>query len=124
VGFETDLGVATTHVIDSTNSTSASNGTILDSEPRISHAERPRPGRLDGSCQNDSINPIMTDQLLQQLKKFRGKWVALFSSNGEMKIVASGEDAVEANKQAAKNGYQETTLFKVLPSEVAYVPLA
>ena len=66
----------------------------------------------------------MTEQLLQELKGHEGKWVALFGPDGEMTIVASGEDAAEASEQAAMKGYAETTLLKVLPSNVAYVPFA
>jgi len=66
----------------------------------------------------------MTEHLLQQLQNHEGKWVALFGPDGEMQIVAVGEDAAEATERAAKRGYRETTLLKVLPSEVAYVSLS
>jgi len=70
------------------------------------------------------MKPIMTKQLLQQLHKYQGKWVALFGSNQKTMIVAVGKDAVQASERAVKRGYKETTLLKVLPLEVAYVPLA
>ena len=66
----------------------------------------------------------MSEALIQQLKEHEGEWVALFGLDGEMMIVASGEDAAEASEKAAKKGYRETTLLKVLPSDAAYVPLA
>ncbi len=68
------------------------------------------------------MKPIMTDQLLQQLKAYEGKWVALVGPNGEMSVVASGNDAAEATANAAKKGYTETTLLKVIQSDAAYVP--
>lgn len=67
---------------------------------------------------------IMNDELLQQLKKHEGKWVALFGPDEAPEIVAIGGDAADAARRATENGYAETTLLKVLPSEVAYVPMA
>ena len=67
---------------------------------------------------------VMTEQLLQQLKKYEGEWVALVESDGETIIGGSGSDAAEASENATENGYTETTLMKVLPSDVAYVPFA
>jgi len=61
----------------------------------------------------------MTEHLLQQPQKHEGKWVALFGPDEEMEIVAVGEDASEAADKAVKKGYVETTLLKLLPSEVA-----
>ena len=52
------------------------------------------------------------------------KWVALFGPDGEMEIVAVGEDASDASENAAKKGYRDTTLLKVLPADAAYVPFA
>jgi hypothetical protein len=66
----------------------------------------------------------MKDELLQQLKMYEGKWVALLGTDDDMSVVAAGEDAAEATERAAKKGHTETTLLKVLPSEVAYVPFA
>ena len=67
---------------------------------------------------------IMNDELLQQLTKHEGEWVALIGPDDRMQIVGSGNDAAEASEQGAKKGYTETILFKVLPSEVAYIPMA
>jgi uncharacterized protein DUF5678 len=66
----------------------------------------------------------MKDELLQQLKMYEGKWVALLGTEDDMTVVAAGEDAAEAIERAVKKGYTETTLLKILPSDVAYVPMA
>jgi len=50
------------------------------------------------------MKPIMSEALIQQLKEHEGEWVALFGLDGEMMIVASGEDAAEASEKAAKKG--------------------
>lgn len=68
------------------------------------------------------MKTIMTEQLAQHLQEHEGKWVALSGPDGEMEIVAVGADAAEASAQAAKQGYTETTLLKVLTSDAAYVP--
>jgi len=70
------------------------------------------------------MKPMMSEQLLQQLQKHEGKWVALFGPDGEAEIVAVGDDAADANEKAAEKGYTETTLLKVLPANAAYVPQA
>ena len=69
------------------------------------------------------MKPIMNEQLLQQLQEHEGKWVALFGPDGATQIVAVGVDASDASEKAAKKGYAETTLLKVLPANAAYVPL-
>lgn len=63
----------------------------------------------------------MKEELLQQLSKYQGKWVALFGPEESMEIVGVGEDAVEAVDQATRAGYSETALLKVRHSDVAYI---
>jgi uncharacterized protein DUF5678 len=66
----------------------------------------------------------MNDELLQQLKKYESKWVALYGSGVEMQVVAVGEDAGEASDRASQKSYPETTLLKVHPADAVYVTLA
>jgi Family of unknown function (DUF5678) len=66
----------------------------------------------------------MNDELLQQVKKYEGKWVALFGSDEEMEIVAIGEDAAEVSEHAAEKGYTETILLRVLPPDISNIPFA
>ena len=63
----------------------------------------------------------MKDELIQQLKKYEDKWVALLGPEHDMKIVASGNDAFEAVQEATKAGFGETALLKVRRSDVAYI---
>jgi hypothetical protein len=65
---------------------------------------------------------IMTERLLEQLHQYEGRWVALFDVDGEMQVVASGDDALVARDEAANKGYTEATLMKVLQYDTAYVP--
>ena len=67
---------------------------------------------------------IQPDRLLEQLKSYEGKWVALLELEGETKVVASGEDAYEAKQESEKKGYRDAALLKVFPFDAAYVPLA
>jgi uncharacterized protein DUF5678 len=55
---------------------------------------------------------IMNQPLLQELKKYKGKWIALFGSDDEIEIVPASDDAAEASEAAAKKDYRETTLLK------------
>ena len=68
------------------------------------------------------MKPILNEGLLVQLRDYEGRWVALSSNNDAAIVVASGDDAFEASEQAKKNGYNDVTLMKVLPSGAAYVP--
>ena len=65
---------------------------------------------------------MITEKLLQQLKDYEGRWVALSGPDDAMIVVASGDDAAEASEQAEESGYKDVTLMKVLPSGAAYVP--
>lgn len=67
---------------------------------------------------------IHPDQLLEQLRAYEGKWVAVLELEDETKVVASGNDACEAKEEAEKKGYADVALLKVLPFDAAYVPLA
>ena len=58
--------------------------------------------------------------LIQELKNYEDKWVALIEPN--KKVVASGDDASEAKKEAEKKGYKDIILFKVFPFRAVYVP--
>jgi hypothetical protein len=67
---------------------------------------------------------MMSEKVVQQLKEYVGRWVALAGSGDEMTVVGSGDDAVEASEQAEERGYKDTTLYRVLPANAFYVPLA
>jgi Family of unknown function (DUF5678) len=60
--------------------------------------------------------------LLEKLKKYEDRWVALQKKTNE--IVGSGKDAVEAKASAEKRGYADVILFRVLPFRGGYVPFA
>jgi hypothetical protein len=57
-----------------------------------------------------------------QLEKYENKWVAIDES--QEKIVGVGDDAFEATKDAERQGYPDTILFKVPSFDSALVPLA
>lgn len=60
--------------------------------------------------------------LLEQLKQYENKWVALEHPNKS--VVGSGGDASEAKKDAERKGYEDVILFRVLPFQGGYVPHA
>ena len=57
-----------------------------------------------------------------QLEKYENKWVAIDES--QEKIVGVGNDAFEATKDAERQGYPDTILFKVPSFDSALIPLA
>lgn len=57
--------------------------------------------------------------LVQQLKDFENKWVAL--TKDEMKVVASADSYTEAKKQAQEKGFKNTIFYKVRPFNKGYV---
>ena len=59
--------------------------------------------------------------LLEELKKYEDKWVALIEN--ENKIVGSGSDASEAKKDAEKKGYKDVILLRVFSFRAGYVPV-
>jgi hypothetical protein len=65
----------------------------------------------------------MTNTLLEQLKGYENKWVAILEP--EKNIVGSGDNAVEAKRDAEKKGYKNknVVLLGVLPFKSGYVPL-
>jgi hypothetical protein len=58
----------------------------------------------------------------EDLDNYEGKWLALVESNGSQQIVASGEDAEEAMREAERKGFSEAYLYRVFPFDQAYVP--
>lgn len=58
---------------------------------------------------------------LQQLKKYENKWIAILEPD-RRKIVASGENASEAKKEAEKKGYKDIILMKIFPFRMGYIP--
>ena len=63
---------------------------------------------------------MKNDTLIQELKNYENKWVALIET--DKKVVASGDNASEAKKEAAERGYKDIILFKVFPFRAGYVP--
>ena len=57
-----------------------------------------------------------------ELTKYENRWVAIDES--QEKVVGVGGDAFEATKDAERNGYQDTILFKVPSFASALIPLA
>jgi hypothetical protein len=62
----------------------------------------------------------MKENLIEQLKNYEDKWVALLEP--EKKVVASGDDASEAKREAEKRGHKKFILLKVFPFRAGYVP--
>lgn len=60
--------------------------------------------------------------LLEELKKYEDKWVALMET--EEKVIGSGEDASQAKRDAERKGYKDFILLRVLPFRMGYVPRA
>jgi hypothetical protein len=65
---------------------------------------------------------IDISKLSPEIEKFEDKWIAIDES--EEKIVGVGDNALDANADAERNGYQETILFKVPSFDSALIPLA
>lgn len=60
--------------------------------------------------------------LSEEIAKYEDKWIAIDES--EEKIVGVSDDALEANANAERKGFQETILFKVPSFGSAFIPLA
>jgi hypothetical protein len=58
----------------------------------------------------------------EDLNNYEGKWLALVESKGTQVIVASGDDAEQAMKEARTRGFGEAYLYKVFPFDQSYVP--
>lgn len=63
---------------------------------------------------------MKNNTLIQELKNYENKWVALIEP--DKKVVASGDDASEAKKEAEKKGYKDIILFRVFSFRAGYVP--
>jgi hypothetical protein len=59
---------------------------------------------------------------VDELRKHENEWVAIHESGETETIVGSGLNAVEAKREAEARGFHDTILFKVLPTDKAYVP--
>lgn len=59
---------------------------------------------------------------LTELRKYEGKWVAVLESEDGDIIVGSGEDAVEARRDAQAKGFNDIVLFWVRPFDVGFIP--
>lgn len=64
----------------------------------------------------------MDTKLLEQLKHYENKWVALLDKTQE--IVGAGEDASQARREAEDKGIKDAILFRVMPFTGRYVPHA
>ncbi len=60
---------------------------------------------------------------LKDLERYENKWVALISTGDGETIVASGEDAAIAMRNAQEQGVSEPILYKVHSFDVGYIPL-
>jgi hypothetical protein len=56
---------------------------------------------------------MITETLLQQLKEYEGKWVALAGSGEEINCRWERRGCVEASEQAEDWGYKDTTLYNI-----------
>ncbi len=57
----------------------------------------------------ESEEPAISDELSNELEKYKGKWVAVY----EDRVVASGDSAVEVTKAAAKRNITDPLVFRV-----------
>lgn len=60
---------------------------------------------------------------LKDLERYENKWVALVNTSDGEKIVASGEDAAIAMRNAQEKGVSEPILYKVHSFDAGYIPL-
>ncbi|MBA3243343.1 MAG: hypothetical protein H0T60_19140 [Acidobacteria bacterium] len=61
---------------------------------------------------------------LKELKKYQRKWVAVHEAEDGDIIVGSGEDAVEAKRDAQEKGFNDVVLFWVRPSNAGFITLS
>lgn len=59
---------------------------------------------------------------LKALRDFENKWVAIHQTEEGEIVVGSGDDAVEAQREAEVNGFTDTALMKVTAFDSGYVP--
>jgi hypothetical protein len=59
---------------------------------------------------------------LKELRKYVNKWVAVLESEEGDIIVGSGNDAVEAKRDAQSKGFDDIVLFWVRPPNVGFIP--
>jgi hypothetical protein len=59
---------------------------------------------------------------LEELRKHENRWVAVLESEDGDVIVGSGNNAVEAKRDAQDKGFNDTVLFWVRPSNVGFIP--
>jgi len=61
---------------------------------------------------------------LNELQKHENKWVAIVGyGSDEERVVATGDSIREARQSAESQGFNDTTFFKVPPSDKIFVPL-
>jgi len=60
---------------------------------------------------------------LKELEKYQNMWVALVKTGDSEIIVASGEDAAIAMRNAKDKGVSEPILYRVPSFDVGYIPL-
>lgn len=58
---------------------------------------------------------------LNELRKYEGQWVAVLKAEDGNIIVGSGNDAVEAKRNAQSNGFNNAFLLWVRPFKGKYV---
>lgn len=59
---------------------------------------------------------------LKELEKHENKWIAFIELNGAETVVGSGDDAVEAMREAEKRGFADAVLMKVPPFDRGIIP--
>jgi hypothetical protein len=58
---------------------------------------------------------------IKELKRYQRKWVAVVEAEDGDIIVGSGDDAVEAKRNAQEQGFTDVVLFWVRPSNAGFV---
>ena len=61
----------------------------------------------------------MNSNLIELIKKYSGKWIALKPDT--QRVISSGKDAVKVYKEARKKGVEIPTLFKVPTKYIPYI---
>lgn len=59
---------------------------------------------------------------INELEKYRDKWVAILREDDDERIVASGTRLKEAKQQASERGFRDVVFMKVPPSHKILIP--
>lgn len=72
----------------------------------------------------NEVEDKMELAFLEILRGYENQWVAIHEGPDMEVVVGSGRTAVEAKRIAEGKGFNEAALFKVLPLDKGYIPIA